>query len=161
MTKTEIKEELLKAVDYKMAFCTKKLDALDKKTLKTEAMALSTQKNLYELARTVINYSGEDESTFPEQFSRRLEMFLDGKNDLKTVIDDLDSPDKEAFEVYLHTCLFLNNNLLIRYEKEKEKAPTAQRAFEADLKISYVTDLLKTFKAVYESLGGRKDVDFK
>ena len=150
MTKTEIKEELLKAVDYKMAFCTKKLDALDKKTLKTEAMALSTQ-----------NYSGEDESTFPEQFSRRLEMLLDGKNDLKAVIDDLDSPDKEAFEVYLHTCLFLNNNLLIRYEKEKEKAPTAQRAFEADLKISYVTDLLKTFKAVYESLGGRKDVDFK
>jgi len=159
MTKIEIKEELLKAIDYKMSFCSKKLENLDKKAFRTEAMALYTQNNLYNLAKTVVNYSGEDETTFPEQFSKRLDLLLHDKNELISIIDDMESPDKEALKVYLHTCLFIRNNMLNRYLKEKEKASTAQSSFEAEIKISYVTDLLKTFKAVYESLGGRKDID--
>ncbi len=153
MTKKELMPELLKAVNYKMAFCTEKIKNLDRKAAKNEMKALHIQKNLCNLAKAAISHTRPDDDICPKQIYGWIDPFLASRDELSSALSSLAPSDAEAFKASLYVCVFLKH-FLADYEKEKENASSPERGFEANLKYSYTLDLIKSMGAVYEALGG-------
>ncbi len=156
MKKIELMDALLDLVSQKQEECEKHFQTLDPSAM-TERKALLIQKNIYENAKTFINYAGRGDET-PIPYMRRLDNLLIGEDALRKVFEQTEGEEQAVTAVYLHTVLFLKKNFLLRYKQESTKTTDPQRQFETNLKISIVEDLLTSYRICYENLGGRKDL---
>ena len=86
MTKQELMCSLLAVVDKKLNECEARWKTLDE-TATTERMALSVQKNLYDLAKTTIRFAG-DKDEFPRPFIGQTTNLLKNEEFLRSVLQN-------------------------------------------------------------------------
>ena len=156
MTKQELISSLLEVVDKKLNDCAERWKTLDE-TATTERMALSVQRNLYDLAKTTIRFAG-DKDEFPRPFIGQTTNLLKNEEYLRSVLQNAKGDEQSSLAIYLHNMLFWRQNFLLRYREDAAQATNPHKQFEAKLKKAIVEDLMNEYRIVFEAMGGRKDL---
>lgn len=156
MTKQELMSSLLAVVDKKLNDCAERWKTLDE-TAATERMALSVQRNLYDLAKTTIRFAG-DKDEFPCAFIGQTTNLLKNEEYLRSALQNAKGDEQSSLAVYLHNMLFWRQNFLLRYREDAAQATNPRKQFEAKLKKAIVEDLMNEYRIVFEEMGGRKDL---
>ena len=156
MTKQELMSSLLAVVDKKLNDCAERWKTLDE-TANTERMALSVQRNLYDLAKTTIRFAG-DKDEFPRPFIGQTTNLLKNEEFLRSVLQNAKGDEQSSLAVYLHNMLFWRQNFLLRYREDAVQATNPRKQFEAKLKMAIIEDLMYEYRIVFEEMGGRKDL---